>query len=315
MSINHNYITNLFTPPRYNSYIYMSDIEIINDDNDFNNNTNNEGIDLESEYIYNESVCNNCGNIFNEHDFQCSQCNLLNDQTWVCPNCESCMQDVSDDICQSCGEFRYSNLNNAFSDYFRLNSLLSGNVPLFNIVNDNNIDINDNNINDNNINVNNINVNNINDNNIAGQISDSVGNRYNIVNYRNHNPNNLLNQIISLTNLIERQLSSSSQFIPISMIPIIDFRNIPIEINTLSLPENVKFKVKESEIKKIKTVKKNKIKNEQCSICCENYDDKNNIKLMPCCNADIHENCLRKWFSENYKCPFCRHIYEHERIN
>ena len=47
------------------------------------------------------------------------------------------------------------------------------------------------------------------------------------------------------------------------------------------------------------------IKENECSICLEEYNrDKDIIKLK--CNPEYHKECIKAWFDINKNCPQCR---------
>lgn len=46
-----------------------------------------------------------------------------------------------------------------------------------------------------------------------------------------------------------------------------------------------------------------------CSICIEDYNDGNNIKILPC-KHNFHSNCIKLWFKKKFICPDCRRVPE-----
>ena len=44
---------------------------------------------------------------------------------------------------------------------------------------------------------------------------------------------------------------------------------------------------------------------EECSICLENYNNKDNIIKLKC-NHQFHFNCINSWIEKNECCPICR---------
>ena len=46
----------------------------------------------------------------------------------------------------------------------------------------------------------------------------------------------------------------------------------------------------------------------ECSICLDEYEHDDWIKVLPCGGKHFfHECCVIKWFKEQTKCPLCRH--------
>ena len=114
-------------------------------------------------------------------------------------------------------------------------------------------------------------------------------NRYSIIN------SSLFNHI---NNLIQREIQGISD-------------------NTLNSLEPVKQKVTDNEFKNLTkyTYDSNIHKKDSCCICLEEFkNDDNVIVLRKCCNNHLHHNCIKKWFSDNYKCPLCNYEYVHEVI-
>jgi hypothetical protein len=58
-------------------------------------------------------------------------------------------------------------------------------------------------------------------------------------------------------------------------------------------------------VKKYKDIENNNIES-RCIICQEDYNDEDDICLLPC-NHGYHESCIATWLlNYNYKCPICR---------
>jgi len=43
-----------------------------------------------------------------------------------------------------------------------------------------------------------------------------------------------------------------------------------------------------------------------CAICIEEYQEGEELKIMPQCNHMFHSSCIRKWVNEHETCPNCR---------
>jgi len=83
--------------------------------------------------------------------------------------------------------------------------------------------------------------------------------------------------------------------------------------------ENISFKVKDDEWNKFNNLiyqnNESTIKQNECVICLEKYLDEDIICILPCCNHSFHRDCIKIWFDNHYKCPLCRHEFEHERLD
>ena len=44
---------------------------------------------------------------------------------------------------------------------------------------------------------------------------------------------------------------------------------------------------------------------EVCSICCENFEEKQKIRNMPICEHKYHKQCIDKWLAKKPTCPNC----------
>ncbi|CAN6216307.1 unnamed protein product [Urochloa humidicola] len=47
---------------------------------------------------------------------------------------------------------------------------------------------------------------------------------------------------------------------------------------------------------------------EECAICFEDFEDGEEISVMPCSNRhEFHTKCIGKWLGRSNTCPLCRH--------
>lgn len=78
-------------------------------------------------------------------------------------------------------------------------------------------------------------------------------------------------------------------------------------IEELTLNEDPKTEpITENVLNKIKKIKKQN-KNHTCF--CGDEENKNNVITIPCCNTDMHSECLEKWLKIKNTCPFCNKKY------
>lgn len=54
--------------------------------------------------------------------------------------------------------------------------------------------------------------------------------------------------------------------------------------------------------------------NDICSICQDPIVVRNKIRRLNACNHTFHINCIDTWFSQNVRCPVCRHDIRDVRI-
>lgn len=47
------------------------------------------------------------------------------------------------------------------------------------------------------------------------------------------------------------------------------------------------------------------ITEEVCSICCDNFEEKQKIRSMPVCEHKFHKQCIDKWLQKKPICPNC----------
>ncbi|KAL8202121.1 hypothetical protein R6Q57_011268 [Mikania cordata] len=48
----------------------------------------------------------------------------------------------------------------------------------------------------------------------------------------------------------------------------------------------------------------------ECSVCLEDIDAEQPVRLVPGCNHGFHLQCADTWFSKNPVCPVCRNKLE-----
>ena len=63
------------------------------------------------------------------------------------------------------------------------------------------------------------------------------------------------------------------------------------------------------EVSKLKTVKYKKKEGstpEECSVCKMDFDDGDDVKIMPC-EHQYHIECIDKWLEMSNFCPLCRY--------
>ena len=71
---------------------------------------------------------------------------------------------------------------------------------------------------------------------------------------------------------------------------------------------NVNKGLNKNQIDKLPDVKYDKNKyseNYQCIICMEEFENNENIKLLPCDHI-FHKNCIKQWLLKQKTCPFCK---------
>ncbi|KAI9084523.1 hypothetical protein K1719_033511 [Acacia pycnantha] len=57
-------------------------------------------------------------------------------------------------------------------------------------------------------------------------------------------------------------------------------------------------------LKKMK-ISDDKVKESQCSICLEDFDEHDDVLVLPC-DHFFHNNCIVKWLNTGHTCPLCR---------
>jgi len=71
---------------------------------------------------------------------------------------------------------------------------------------------------------------------------------------------------------------------------------------------NVNKGLNKNQIDKLPDVKYDKNKyseNYQCIICMEEFENNENVKLLPCDHI-FHNNCIKQWLLKQKTCPFCK---------
>ena len=71
---------------------------------------------------------------------------------------------------------------------------------------------------------------------------------------------------------------------------------------------NVNKGLNKNQIDKLPDVKYDKNKyseNYQCIICMEEFENNENVKLLPCEHI-FHKNCIKQWLLKQKTCPFCK---------
>ena len=71
---------------------------------------------------------------------------------------------------------------------------------------------------------------------------------------------------------------------------------------------NVNKGLNKNQIDKLPDVKYDKNKyseNYQCIICMEEFENNENVKLLPCDHI-FHKNCIKQWLLKQKTCPFCK---------
>ncbi|KAI3770977.1 hypothetical protein L6452_02126 [Arctium lappa] len=55
-----------------------------------------------------------------------------------------------------------------------------------------------------------------------------------------------------------------------------------------------------------------KISVTECTICLEDFEDGQNVRVLPHCGHEFHVRCIDKWFESHSSCPNCRNcLLEH----
>ena len=53
--------------------------------------------------------------------------------------------------------------------------------------------------------------------------------------------------------------------------------------------------------------------NEECAVCCCNFEDGDSLFVLPRCKHEYHAECLTPWVETNKVCPFCKTEIEEEK--
>ena len=59
----------------------------------------------------------------------------------------------------------------------------------------------------------------------------------------------------------------------------------------------------------------NKLKNESCSICYEEFDECKDIVKLDVCSHIYHKECIKDWLINKNNCPMCRATTDNDFIN
>lgn len=51
-----------------------------------------------------------------------------------------------------------------------------------------------------------------------------------------------------------------------------------------------------------------------CSICLENYSEKETVTMISRCGHSFHATCIRQWLGKNATCPVCRTSLSHDVV-
>ena len=82
---------------------------------------------------------------------------------------------------------------------------------------------------------------------------------------------------------------------------ILNFEPVPTPLKNYNLIQDSIL----SDLKKNNHHNDKLILNDQCSICLENFNDCDNVSILPC-NHVYHKNCIYRWFNNNNQCPLCK---------
>ncbi len=59
-----------------------------------------------------------------------------------------------------------------------------------------------------------------------------------------------------------------------------------------------------------KILQEEKLQDENCTICCDNFEVGNNVHRLPSCGHCFHQKCLQTWLLKQASCPLCRKEFE-----
>ena len=79
----------------------------------------------------------------------------------------------------------------------------------------------------------------------------------------------------------------------------------------LTKDQNAKQQI-EQFTEKISATEFDHVEDEKCSICWENFAQKESIVSIKQCQHAYHENCLKGWICRDARCPLCRCTIEKE---
>ncbi|EXC09714.1 RING-H2 finger protein ATL54 [Morus notabilis] len=73
-------------------------------------------------------------------------------------------------------------------------------------------------------------------------------------------------------------------------------------INTVGLPQSVIDSITACEYKKDEGL----IEGTECSVCLSEFEEGENIRLLPKCSHAFHISCIDRWLRSHKNCPLCR---------
>jgi len=73
----------------------------------------------------------------------------------------------------------------------------------------------------------------------------------------------------------------------------------------------------EQDLALIKSIKyHDELKDMECSICTENFNEDEDLAILPCNERHVfHRGCIQKWFEKKKSCPLCRWEQKTEKSN
>lgn len=73
-------------------------------------------------------------------------------------------------------------------------------------------------------------------------------------------------------------------------------------INTVGLPQSVIDSITACEYKKDEGL----IEGTECSVCLSEFEEGENVRLLPKCSHAFHISCIDRWLRSHKNCPLCR---------